>query len=143
MRAVQEVEDVVVSTSLREASYCREGWTRQSANTSLWAFRDSTEASTNSLDRGAFGADSIAIVGRYIHSKCRLTLVNQPAAHVLFEAAVETALASQDASQRAEKLAQVFERFGHVYIYSVEMGGMKHIRSARSTETQVCLQALL
>ena len=55
----------------------------------------------------------------------------------MFEDAVLTALSAPEESDRATQLAQVLARFGHVYVSSVEMGGMKQIHSSKTVETRV------
>ena len=132
-----EVEDIIVSYSTREASYCRHGWTKRSAKASLWSLGGSRESSSDTTSSHSSSSNTISVIGRYVHSKCILTLGKQLPVHPMFKAAVEAALVISAESERAAELTDVFERFGHVYVSSVEMGGMKHIVSTKASDSQV------
>ena len=54
---------------------------------------------------------------------------------------MQAALAVPDTVERVAALAEVFERFGHVYLSSVEMGGMKHIFSTNESNNKVRIVA--
>lgn len=133
-----ELQDVIISHSTREASYCRRGWTKHSVKASLWSLGASRESSSSTSSANSSSNTTTSIIGRYVQSKCMLTLGKQLKPHPAFESAIATALAIPDESERIAELTGAFERFGHVYVSSVEMGGMKFVSSTKELSTEVC-----
>ena len=62
--------------------------------------------------------------------------------HPELQAAVEAALAEDNVEQQRDKLAGVWKRYGHVYVDSVEMGGMCHATAAVQPDKLVCSDLL-
>ena len=58
---------------------------------------------------------------------CLLTLGGQVLPHHELVDAIESALARSTIHERRNGIKNVFDRFGHVYASSVEMGGMKYV----------------
>lgn len=123
--------EAIVTSSARTAAYLAAGWTMPAIN--------STEFARSGQGR-SYSTSTIWVTGRYLLSSCQLTL---PGAHSLkphpeLQAAVDRALAEQDPVRCTQKLDAVWQCYGHVYVDSVEMGGMCHLTSAVTASEQVC-----
>ena len=73
-----------------------------------------------------------------MYSCCRLTFLGDVRPHPEFHKAVQRALALPDPAKRTAKLGEIFKQFGHMYVASVELGGMKHTTSIKENSEKVC-----
>jgi hypothetical protein len=113
-------------TSARDTAYVECGWTESClAVEHPWVTLQESPVTSTSVIR------------RYLHSKCELTLSSDIKPHPEFENAIQQALTIQNAAKRSEELGNVFSHFGHVYVVSLEMGGMKHSTRSGDLATYV------
>lgn len=128
----------MISDSPRNAAYARAGWTSVPISTT---FPGVHKGEGLSPTVPSSSTATVWVTGRYLHSMCQLTLSGphtlQP--HLELKAAVEKALAEKDARKRTEKMQRVWERYGQVYVESVEMGAMYHATAMVEAPRQVCL----
>lgn len=135
--------EAIVTCSARTAAYLAAGWTTPAISSTRFvrSVRETVESTHSSRP-----PSTIWVTGRYLMSSCQLTL---PGAHTLkpipeLQAAVDSALAEQDLAVCVEKLDAVWQCYGHVYVDSVEMGGMCHLSHAVSASGQVrCVESFL
>ena len=128
--------EVLLTSSSQRAAYYRSGWTSRAASIHMPWIRSCQElsaANETSIDRTL----RYYVTGRFSLSFCQLTLEDSVEPHPRFKEAIDNALAAPEL-RRTEELAEVFRRFGHVYVASVEMGGMKHTTTTRAGFTKVC-----
>lgn len=130
-------EEVLVSYSERTTTYASQGWAKAAISAETPYVSGSIEASMEMSSSNTTTSSTLYVTGRYLYSKCQVTLPNGLQPHPDFKNAVMKALDVTDAAQRTNQLAQVFKEYGHVYYSSVEMGGMKHTTSKKTRETSV------
>lgn len=140
MEREQTTEEVIVSYSERAATYARAGWAVRALDTTSPWVTSIIAASSGPEVTSAASVSAVWVTGRYLHGGCQVTL---PGAHTLqphpeLRAAVENALSIENLEQQKERLAEVWDRYGHVYADSVEMGGMCHATAWVKPSEQVC-----
>lgn len=130
-------EDVMITYSARATSYAKSGWAKLAISAESPFVSGSLEASADFANTGSSSSSSIYVTGRYLYNKCQVTLgdVVQPTAAL--KDAVNRALDIQDPKKRTSELVKVFGEYGHMYVASVEMGGMKHTTSSRTVTASV------
>ena len=104
----------------------------------LFSVRGSIESSATSSSSGSSSELTVTIAGRYVQPRCQLTIGGDLLPSRNLQDAVHQALRLASESERKTELIKVFDRYGHVYPTSVELGGMKHIWSTRKKKDQVC-----
>lgn len=130
-------DEVIVSYSARSAAYAKHGWSKLALTISHpWV---SGGMSDPGGDASNVSSNVVFVTGRHLQSTCQLTILGDMKPHPELKEAVDRALALQDPKQRTSKLGEVFSRFGHVYVASVEMGGMQHTTTVREYNAQVGL----
>lgn len=122
------VQDIIVTSSARDAAYAKSGWTQQCFGVDHPWVSDDAKLDTTSAP---------AVTGRYLLSQCTIALTDEARPHPEFEDAVQRALTVENAAKRSEELGNVFRAYGHVYIVSVELGGMRHATLRKQAQEQV------
>jgi len=117
------IEDVIVTSTSRATAYAKSGWVKDLSVEHPWVSDEVEDCAKTA---------TVAVTGRYVESKCQVGFTAGRSLHPGFKKAIYDALAIQSRSKRSAQLGEVFRRYGHVYVTSVELGGMKHATCNRN-----------
>ncbi|KZP11430.1 hypothetical protein FIBSPDRAFT_186160 [Athelia psychrophila] len=124
----QEVRDeVTISFTRTAAANASNGWIDVSiTGESPWV-TGGARAHFQESSFESMSESTVYVNGRHNISQCKVSLPLDLEPNSDFDKAVHAALDHPDETARTKALQEVFDTWGHIFVASVEMGGLKHV----------------
>ncbi|KAG8844770.1 hypothetical protein FRB96_002831 [Tulasnella sp. 330] len=134
--------DTLVTSSARYSQWVKEGFGKLNVAGEIPTIGERLEPPSDIEPENYTVDTELYIIGSHLMSMCKITLPVKNTPHPDFAEAIQEALGETDEKERGAALTRVLDQYGHFYLTSVEMGGMKYISSTKKTDSTTSVSTL-